>query len=140
MFVHSDEASRLDSNSKRVVTVKDLEGSKAKHARRTWEDSTWGENHTLFSQSEIVRDYLAKHQNYKIQSFTSFYKNSSKYIINPSHESCVDAIKSRMHHHKKAIFKELSHDQELKHQLLTCDCPLHSLPKEKKSLPMLTLQ
>jgi len=131
-FGHSDEASRIDSISKHCINIINSDGSKEKHVGRIWEVSTWKEKYIAFQNSDTLKHYLTNHPSFKIPSLSIFYKNSCKCIINPSHNSCVDIIKSTLYYLKRAIYKEISRNKLLSEQLTTCNCPLHLLDKSKQ--------
>ena len=136
-FGHSDESSRIDSNTQRCVTIH-CDGKKERHPSRAWEVSSWAEKHALFQQSQVLNDYLTL-PNFKVPSPSTFYKYYCKCLRNPTSQSCVDIIKSRLYHYRKAIACELRTNSSLIERIRACSCPLHLREKSKQFTSHLTM-
>ena len=129
-FVHSDEATRLDSNSQRCVCAM-VDGVKVKHPDRIWDMTTWHEKHIVFVQSDVIKTYQENYPTFKVPSPSSLCRHYCKCVINPSSDSSVEIIKSSLCNYLTAIFKKITHNKDLSTKLSNCTCPLHSKPKEK---------
>ena len=74
---HSDESSRIDSNSARCATIS-CNSAKMKHPGRTLEVSAWQEKHSFFKEIYLTSACLNNHSNFEIPSKSSFCKYSFK--------------------------------------------------------------
>ena len=135
-FGHSDECSRIDSNSSRVITIKH-DGDSFRHVGRAWDVSTWLEKHALFKSSETLKQHLTLPK-FKVPSQSSFYEHSCPCLSNPTNHSYVDIIKSKLCHHMKAISTELRLNTQLRNATQTCTCLLHTKQKSEQWTTQLT--
>ena len=58
-FFHSEEASHIDSNSRRIVDVINEEGEEEKHIGRVWEFPTIREQYEVYKHSDVVTHFIA---------------------------------------------------------------------------------
>ena len=58
-FCHSEEASHIDSNSRRIVDVINEEGEEEKHIGRVWEFPTIREQYEVYKHSDVVTHFIA---------------------------------------------------------------------------------
>ena len=137
-FFHSNEASRVESNSMRCMVITH-NGSAEKHPGRAWDVSTWKEHWKLFYESDTAKQCQLVNPNMKLLSPTTFYRKSCKCLTNPKVESCVDIIKSSQFHYQGAMHKHLQKRTDTKEVLSNCTCPLHIRPKEKQWVRYLSL-
>ena len=77
-FCHSDESSVIDSNSRKIVTVKG-----EKHVGRVWVVPTVREQYRLFQNSETVEKYKNLDTNFTIPSASFFYHNRYPCVSRP---------------------------------------------------------
>ena len=131
-FCHSDDASRIDSNSSRCMNVT-VNGMKEWHVGRAWDVSNLGEKCALFFQSETLSNYLS-FPNFKTPSISTLCKYHCKCLSNPTVQSCVDVIKSKLYYYCRAIFNDTRSNPALKSQLHTCSCLVHRKQATKQWL------
>ena len=62
-FCHSDESSRVGSNSQRCINV--TRNGEKKYPGRIWEVSTWPEKFSLFKESNAIKSYSQLHPDFK---------------------------------------------------------------------------
>ena len=103
-FCHSDESSRIDSNSKRIVEVT-IDGKTEKHVGRVWAVRTIDEQYTLFCESDTVADHLALNSDFKIPSRSYFYYHRCPCVALATMQSCVDIKMSSCAHYLRSIGK-----------------------------------
>lgn len=124
-FCHSSESSNIDSNSRRVVTVNNID-----HATRVWRVKTQVEQYALFKESETVNRYtLTYGSNFKLPQISFFLRNCCKCMTTPTMQSCVDIITSSVYHYMQAVAKFIRDNKAFERQLRQCECDQHlSLP------------
>ena len=130
-FCHSDEASRIDSNSHRIVDVRLPNGDVEKHVGRVWSVLTVNEQHQLFKQSRTVSNYKFFYEDdgFCTPSRSFFQKHKCPCVRRPTTQSCVDIIVSSMQHYMRAIESFLRANRAFKQQLYGCMCPHHEWEK-----------
>ena len=136
-FCHSDDSSRVDSNSMRCVKVLE-NGAKVPHVGRIWNCSTWMEKYALFLESQTLNSYRSL-PNFKTPSISTLYKHHCPCLANPTVQSCVDIIKSKLFHYRKAIYNEVRTNARLKQKLHTCTCNLHRKEQSQQWLEQLNI-
>jgi hypothetical protein len=136
-FCHSDEATRIDSHTKRIVEVPSLEEDNIfgdgtiieKHPGRVWEVSTVDEQYKMFCESRTLDAYTHAYGNhFHVPSRSFFYENRCPCVKPAKIQSCVDIIVSGMSHYMCALNKFINQNKELKRTLTYCSCSQHLLP------------
>ena len=82
-FFCSHESSNIDSNSIRLVAVKN-ENIVERRVRRVWIFSTIDEQYALVYKSDTMQTYLQLYPNFKIPSCSYFYDLCCSYADNPT--------------------------------------------------------
>jgi len=115
-FCHSDESSTIDSNSKRLVAVKN--GNRVEqHVGRVWLVSTIDEQYALFCESDTMQTYLQLHPNFKAPSCSYFYDLRCSCVANPTMQSCVDIWVSSAQQYMRAISKYIRTNKAMRDAL-----------------------
>ena len=86
-FCHSDEASRIDSNSHHIAEMNLPNGGIEKHVRRLWTVLTIYKQHKLFKQSKTVSTYkfLYEYEGFVCPSRRFFIKINVKVSAGHQH-------------------------------------------------------
>ena len=113
-----------------------VNGSKVPHVGRIWDCSTWMEKYALFLESETLNSYLIL-PNFKTPSLSTLHEHYCPHLTNPSIQSCIDIIKSKLFHCRKAICDEIRTNVRLKQKLHACTCNLHRREESKQWLSQL---
>ena len=119
-FCHAEEASSIDSNSRRIVRVKRGEEYE-KHVGRVWRVPTIQEQYKLFLQSETVAKYSTLFPDFIPPKKTRFYELCCPCVGRQSRQSCVDLRTSGMQQYMRAISKFLRNNKEMKDALTVVD-------------------
>lgn len=122
-FCHSDCSSTIDSNSRKIVTIKNEQ-----HPGRVWLVKTLDEQYNLFKQSDVVKEYEKK-QNYYIPSRSFFRVNRCLCVSSPVMQSCVDIHTSSVQHYMRALHKTIRNRPIIKSALENCNCEQHKIAK-----------
>ena len=140
-FFHSDEASRIDTHTRRIVNVPSLEEDDyfgdgviiEKHPGRTWEVSTIDEQYALFCESRNVDTYKQVYGNhFHLPSRSFYYQNRCPCVKPAKMQLCVDIIISGLTHYMLALNKYISNNKEVKRQLTFCSCSQHLLSENQQ--------
>ena len=121
-FCHSDESSVIDSNSRKIVTVKG-----EKHVGRVWVVPTVREQYRLFQNSDTVEKYKKLDTHFTIPSESFFYHNRCPCVSRPVMQSCVDLRTSQLQHYMRAIGKYIRAHPLVSEKIKQCNCEQHSL-------------
>jgi len=130
-FCHSDESSRIDSNSHRIVDVKGEDGKTSKHVGRVWSALTINDQYKLFLNSNTVQTYqfIYSEHEFKIPSRSFFHANKCPCVKLPSTQSCVDITVSTVQQYMRALSNFLMANRTFKRRLYGCDCGHHDWEK-----------
>ena len=130
-FCHSDESSRIDSNSHRIVEVKGPDGKIKRHVGRVWSALTINDQYKMFTRSTAVQTYrvMYNEEEFTIPSRSFFHVNKCKCVRLPTTQSCVDITVSKLQHYMRAILNFLITNRSFKRKLYYCACPYHDWEK-----------
>lgn len=115
-FCHSEEASHLDSNSRRIVVALNKNGEEEKYVGRVWEFPTVREEHTVYRIYDGVT-YMLHAGQFTIPRLSTFYKYRCPCVIHQYMQSCVDKRLSAEVHYMRGVSKYLRYNKELRDKL-----------------------
>jgi hypothetical protein len=129
-WCHSNESSNLDTDSYRVVKVKDdaTTGITEAHPFRVWRESNL---ETQYKSLESTV-YVTFQQTYidKTIGKEMFRLSLCKCVGNPGPQSCVDLHSSQLNHYIRAIHKATTSNTVVKSLLEKCNCAGHQKYRE----------
>lgn len=116
-FYHSDESSSIDSNSRRIVEIKNGDTIE-KHVGHVWNVLTVDEKYLMYCESEVAENFITQYgYQFRSASRSFFYSCYCKCLINPSMQSCVNIITSSIQHYMRAISKYMRTHKEIRDKL-----------------------
>jgi hypothetical protein len=130
-FCHSEEGSRLDTQSYRVFTVPNLEtGKPEKHPLRVWNTLGLDNRHRSFLDSKIYKRFTEINPGKTICKEV-FRLCVCKCVRDPTPESCVDLLFSGLYEYMQAIKQAISTREFVQKRIETCPCERHKNSREK---------
>lgn len=134
-FCHSDEGSRLDTNSYRVYKLPWLDkgGEVGSHQQKIWHEKYMTNHYKDFAKSNAYAKFRRQQQENGQRdtiSETVFRNNVCKCVRDPSPESCVDLLMSGLSEYMKAITKAVTRNKVTANRLRYCNCDRHTRARD----------
>jgi hypothetical protein len=125
-YVHSDEGSRLDSNSFYVYEVRHpTTEAKTKCPQRIWNEITLEQKYESFQESSILKAFQIRNPGKGICKEV-FRISVCRCVRKPSPQSCVDLLMSGLYWYQKAINDAIKHRLVISMRLKNCKCVRHT--------------
>jgi hypothetical protein len=130
-FCHSEEGSRLDTQSYRVFNTSNLDtGKTEKHPLRVWNTLGLGNRHRSFLESKTYKRFIEINPG-KTIGIEVFRLSVYKCVRDPTPESCVDLLFSGLYEYMKAIKQGISTRKVIHKKIEQCECERHKNSREE---------
>jgi hypothetical protein len=124
-FCHSEESSKLDTESYRVRKVYDVEDQmKKKHPDRVWNDVGNKDRYAAFKKSTPYINFKEEHEGRDI-GIERFRQFCCKCVREPTAKSCADLIHTQLRYYGHALQAACLTNQAVKNRVESCDCARH---------------
>jgi hypothetical protein len=138
-FCHSDESSRLDTESYRCIKVKNPTTALSEpHPLRVWSEVTLDARYASFAHSDIYKQWRLDNGG-KTIGLTSFRAHICPCVRDPTSESCVDLIYSQCQEYMASVRNALKYRPSIKHRIELCQCAMHKCARERRAIMELVL-
>jgi hypothetical protein len=124
-FCHSEESSKLDTESYRVRKVYDVERErKVRHPDRVWNDVGIKDRYATFKKSHEYATFKVEHpeRDICVERFRQF---CCKCVRDPTAKSCADLIHTALRYYGQGLQAASLTNQTVKNRVETCDCAGH---------------
>ncbi len=138
-FCHSDESSRLDTESYRCIKVKNPTTALSEpHPLGIWSEVTLDTRYASFAHSDIYKQWQLDKGD-KTIGLTSFRVHVCLCVQDPTSESCVDLIYSQCQEYMASVRNALKYRPSIKHRIELCQCAMHKSARERRAIMELVL-
>jgi hypothetical protein len=138
-FCHSEESSRLDTESYRCIKIKNpITNSSEPHPLRVWNEVTLEARYASFAHSDVYKQWQLDNGN-KTICLTSFRLHVCPCVRDPTSESCVDLIYSQCQEYMMSIRNALKYRPSIKNSVEICECAMHTAARERRAIMDLIL-
>jgi hypothetical protein len=125
-FCHSEEGSRVDTESKRVYKIKNPATCTAEsHPAQVWNKATNENRHEAFLMSEMYRDFQQINGEDKTIGIQRFQENLCNCVREATPLSCVDLPESDSQEYMTAIKNAVHLHPVIRDKINRCNCDLH---------------
>jgi hypothetical protein len=139
-FCHSEESSRLDTESYRCIKIKNpITNSSEPHPLRVWNEVTLEARYASFAHSDVYKQWQLDNDN-KTICLTSFRSHVCPCVRDPTSESCVDLIYSQCQEYMMSIRNALKYRPSIKNRVEICECAMHTAAREQRAIMDLRLE
>jgi len=122
-YCHSNFGSKVDTNSKRILSCTDLDDEIVKHPQRNWFEVGERHRYARFLKSEDYAEFQLSNPG-KCICATIFRTHICKCVKDPTEHSCVDIPYSQIAHYQTALRNAIDNIDAVKDLVRDCQCQI----------------